>query len=76
MTVLEFVSRYINSNSIIRLHNPIIGGHYEIEDSVMMAHRLKNSKFAKYEFIEVFSLLSKTYQDAINISISTKEVKT
>ncbi len=82
MTVIDFISQYVQHNSIVRLVYKNPGGHRTVLnyewDVVSMEHEItkgrgKFAAFTKHKVIGVASILTHgSYADAINIVIEEK----
>ena len=75
MNVKQFVSAFVDSNTLIRLHYKTVSGHQEVisGDKPMMEHELVKSKYADMTVVGVTDILylKSHYPEALNLIIET-----
>ena len=73
MKIKEFIPKFVEHNTLIRLWYKIKGGHEEVikGDKPMMEHQLVNSEYANKKIIGVTDILYKNshYVEAVNLVI-------
>ncbi len=73
MKVKEFISKFVEYNTLIRLWYKTKGGHTEVikGDKPMMEHQLVNSDYADKEVVGVTDILYQHshYAEAVNLVI-------
>jgi hypothetical protein len=74
MKLKKFVSKYVESNTIIRLWYPILGGHEQVNDDLYMEWNLIKGEFANniVKGVKDIVVLNTPYPEAVNIVIERK----
>jgi hypothetical protein len=75
MKLKDFITNYIETNSIIRLwYKNEDSSHTEITDKPLMEWELLNSKYADIEVLNITDIFNRSYPEAINIVLKSETI--
>jgi hypothetical protein len=73
MTLKEFITNYVETNSMIRLwYKNKDSSHTEITDKPLMEWELLKSKYADVEVLNITDIFNRSYPEAINIVLKSE----